>query len=401
MRARRIAHWLGPTLALVVFTTGFSIAAVKLAPYGSVAPRPSSAPPRVRCARPPTPPLSPAARVGAYYFDGWAGPFGDPHFRGLLQGPFVNREPLYGWRDTTPGSMRSQLYWAHRYGIGFFVFDWYYGGDQAPESVYLDNALRLYRQLSNHDGVGQALLYVNAKARQNFVIPPADWPTVVQQWTRSDFASKDYVRIAGKPLLVIYDVGRFTQQFHGEAGVNAALQMLRDAARAQGYPGVFIVGGIYVGATFDWNWYAHISTAENFDAFTQYAYPAAPGIRSGQRPYREVSSVAEANWSRFATGAKPFIPDVMTGWDPRPWQEKVAGQLWWYQRSPAQVGSFVQRAIQFEQANPTMRFEPPSAPPLLLIEAWNELGEGAYILPTVGSCHAYGRAIARALGPVG
>ncbi len=43
----------------------------------------------------------PTARVGAIYFDGWACPLSNFHFKGLLSGPFAARKPLNGWRDNS------------------------------------------------------------------------------------------------------------------------------------------------------------------------------------------------------------------------------------------------------------------------------------------------------------
>jgi hypothetical protein len=45
-----------------------------------------------------------------------------------------------------------------------------------------------------------------------------------------------------------------------------------------------------------------------------------------------------------------------------------------------------------------MRVEPAPAPPVVLIEAWNELEEGAYILPTDEDGYSYGPAVAQAVG---
>jgi hypothetical protein len=39
-------------------------------------------------------------------------------------------------------------------------------------------------------------------------------------------------------------------------------------------------------------------------------------------------------------------------------------------------------------------------PPVVLLEAWNELGEGAYVLPTDKDGYSYDQAIARAVGPL-
>jgi len=92
----------------------------------------------------------------------------------------------------------------------------------------------------------------------------------------------------------------------------------------------------------------------------------------------------------------------MSGWDPRPWNETEpsTGDLMWYSRTPQDVATFVGDAISWVQANPTFRVEPAPTPPVVLIEAWNEFGEGSYILPTVGYGASYGNALAAMLtGP--
>jgi hypothetical protein len=113
-------------------------------------------------------------------------------------------------------------------------------------------------------------------------------------------------------------------------------------------------------------------------------------------PYSALISAEEASWARIAGAAPiPFIPAVMAGWDPRPWQEKVGGSLMWIRRSAGTFGRFVRAAIAFG-GEPAMRL-PGEARPLVLITAWNELGEGDYIVPTRAACHSYGDALARAL----
>jgi hypothetical protein len=51
-------------------------------------------------------------------------PVVEPPLNGLLYSPFSGREPLYGWRDNSVESMRTQMSWAHQDGIEFFLFDW-------------------------------------------------------------------------------------------------------------------------------------------------------------------------------------------------------------------------------------------------------------------------------------
>jgi hypothetical protein len=286
-----------------------------------------------------------------------------------------------------------QLAWAQSYGIRFFVFDWYHRPDRT-QSPSLNNALDLYKRLRNRHGVGYALLYVNTNTGEDFVVPRTEWRHVARRWAREDFSRRDYVRVGGRPLLVVLDIQRFTRQFGGPAGVNAALRTLRQEATAAGLPGVFVVGGVYVDQRFDWNWFRWISAAEGFDAYTQYAAPAAAGTRAGERPYGHVVKAIENGWRQFAETGAPFIPSVMVGWDPRPWQTTIGGRLWWFRRTPKQVGAFVGDGVRYAVEHPV---DPTPGKPMLLLQAWNEFGEGSFFAPTVGACHSYGEAVARAL----
>ncbi len=111
--------------------------------------------------------------------------------------------------------------------------------------------------------------------------------------------------------------------------------------------------------------------------------------------YTQLVAAGEGQWNGFAaTSPVPYIPVVMDGWDSRPWGETP----YWYTRSPAQFAGFVGAAITWADAHPKMRVSAAPSRPLVFVEAWNELGEGSYMLPTVGDGNRYGRALASALG---
>ena len=342
----------------------------------------------------------PAARVGAVYFDGWACPLSNFHFNGLVDGPYTGRQPLYGWRDNSRESMRTQLTWAHQDGIGFFLFDWYRENVDPCLNVAHDN----YLALRDHHGVGFALLYVN---HDPFGVSPAEWPAFAEQWVTNDFSNPDYEKVDGKPLFVVYDTTLFRQQQGGTAGVNAALEELRAAARQHGLPGVFVVGGRYT----DWLNIGCFPACEatdggpgglpleHYDALSEYASLGAAVPSDGARPYGDLVAATKAEWDRYAEASRiPWIPSVTDGWDPRPWDEQPYGNLFWFTRTPEQVAAFVREAIGWVQAHPSMQVGASSTPPLVLLEAWNELGEGGYVLATKEDGYAYGTALAGALG---
>jgi hypothetical protein len=349
-----------------------------------------------------------SGRVGAFYFDGWSGPLSNYHFDGLVRpgpnGQFAQRRPLSGWRDASLESMRTQLTWARQAGISFFIFDWY-SNVPDPANDPLNLAHDNYLRLRSHQGVDFALLYVN---HGDFAVPRGNWAAVVERWASDEFANRDYVRIDGKPLLVIYDVTLFREQWGGAGGVNAALATLRDAARRHGLPGVFVAGARYTDwfnpgcfpRCQEWDGGEVGLVRERYDALTDFAYPWAVEPVEGARPYGDVVRAERRNWDQFAEKSPvPYIPSVMVGWDPRPWNVRFDGTLLtWFTRSPADVGGFVKAAVDWVGAHPSMRVEPAPSRPVLFLQSWNELGEGAYVLPTAEDGYAYLQAIASAVG---
>jgi len=342
------------------------------------------------------------ARVGVYYFDGWAGPLTEYHFNGLVNGSYVDRQPLSGWRDDNSCAVEQQLAWARNAGIDFFVFDWYFNPvvNEPGSNEDLNSAINITRSLPDRHGMQYAILYVDGGT---FVVGPADWTTAVNEWI-SYFNDQAYVLVNGKPLFIVIDMGTMRQAFGSSAGVVAALGQLRATAQAQGFPGVYIVGGFGLpDGTSGQSWFfpdLSMAGADGYDAVTTYNYPFAPPAVNGVLPFSTLSGTGAWIWDQVAlTSPVPLIPIAMDGWDPRPWDshEPLTNDLMWYSRSPQNVASFTNSAITWAESNPRFRVEPSPTPPIVLLEAWNELGEGSYIVPTVGDGTSYVDALAQML----
>jgi hypothetical protein len=310
----------------------------------------------------------------------------------LLNGPYQNREPLSGWQDTTSCAVEQQLARANEFGIDFFVFDWYYNvAVNEYQGDNLNNAFQTTLSLPDRHGMQFAIQYVDGPP---FVVPPADWASTIDEWI-GYMSDPDYVRVNGKPLLVVYSMGLLEQALGSSAAVAASLNQLRAAAQAQGLPGVYIVGGLdasYDPSTQSLNLDLSIAPADGYDAIGMYNY-AVTGI-SGLQPFSTLSDGMQAIWAQAAlTSPLPFIPVAMDGWDARPSNE---GDVW-FSRTPQDVAGFVSAAITWADSNPSLRPEPAPAPPLVLIEAWNELGEDSILVPTVGDGTSYGDSLAAML----
>jgi hypothetical protein len=340
--------------------------------------------------------LQTKARVGAYYFDGWSGPLTNFHFAGLPLGPYQDREPLSAWQDNSQCAVEQQLAQAHNVGIDFFVFDWYFDVAVTDPGENLNSALQITHALPDRHGMQYAILYVNGAP---FDVDPGHWTATVNEWV-GYMTDPAYARVNGMPVLFIINVGSMRQIWGSASSVSGALGELHTAAQAQGLAGVYVVGGFGVpdgtmGQASLSDGFS-IAQSDGYDAIAFYGYPFAPTPVNGMLPFSTLSDAGHWTWDQARLSSPlPFIPTAMSGWDPRPWNEteSTTGDLLWYSRSPPEVAQFVADSISWTAANPQLRPEASPAPPLVLIEAWNEIGEGSYVVPTTGDGTTYGDAV--------
>jgi hypothetical protein len=340
-------------------------------------------------------------RIGAIYFDGWSGALTNFQFNGMVNGPYRGREPLSGWQDSNQCAIEQQLVWAHSFGLSFFVFDWYFKATAGDTTENLNSALQVTYGLADRHGMQFGILYVNHDV---FIVKPSDWTTAVGEWM-AYMTDPDYIRVSGKPLFVVYDSGQMRQTFGSSAATAAALDELRSAAQANGLPGVYIVGDFFVGAgALDTDGeFPDLSFAleDGYDAVSMYGNGGElPLSISGMQPFSVLADVA--NWIWDEGGVKSpvsFIPLVSDGYDPRPASadHDPNRPIYWVSHSPQEFASLVLDGITWAESNPRVRPEPPPTPPIILISCWNELSNGAYLVPTLDDGTSYGDSLAAVL----
>jgi len=169
-----------------------------------------------------------------------------------------------------------------------------------------------------------------------------------------------YVTVDGKPLVVIFN----------SSGIdNDALARMQDVSKKQGLPGLSIAG---CGNTAD----------KKFNYRTHYNI--VPGYSAGSEEHKYAELVAAHKKQWIGTEKQPYIPEVTVGWDKRPWEglTGLGQQKGWYfpDHTPEQFKSFLTDAITWMDEHPTQS----TKERFVLIYAWNELGEGGYLVPTKG-----------------
>jgi Glycosyltransferase WbsX len=301
-------------------------------------------------------------QVGAYYFPGWP-----TQQEWKVLDAFPERTPLLGYyREGDPTVMDWQIKWAVEHGIAFFAFDWYWDRgrrhvEHALHEGYLRSCFRPYLKFcllwANHNPPGSS--------------SEADLLAVTDHWITHYFRRAEYLTLDGKPVIIVFSPRRLREDMGSEA-VGVAIRHLRERMTAAGFPGLFLIGSVRA----DRNEQA-LLRAEGYDAGTGYNYPRA-GMQddaAATAPYDDAVDGYERIWNDIAqAGIIDYAPVAEPGWDSRPWDGDKA--LVRTGRRPEKFRDMLVRARAFADRHPIA-----GGKRLVLIEAWNEYGEGAVIEP--------------------
>jgi len=318
---------------------------------------------------PPPKPAKPDMLGGAYFLPGW-------RRVESLYCIAANKDvqhPLLGYyREGDTDAADWHIKWALEHGISFFAFDFYTaGGSQMLETALDDGFLK-----SKYIGEFKFCLnWCNHAPESTMTAEELDHfgDLVIKKY----LTHPSYLRINGKPV-VIFLVGHAFIRKLGVEGAKKAFGRFQEKCREAGLPGAYLVfcqdalgPGEVEGAR-----------AVGVDAFARYNYPyQGTGINAptqhAEFSYKHLIDQGEGLWKEWSriTGGN-YWPAVMPGWDRRPWTKDldviITGSTpVLFAESLAKARSYVSRDK------------------VVMIEAWNEWGEGSVLEPSVEQGFAY------------
>ena len=307
-------------------------------------------------------PVRGPGEVGVYYFPGWKTASQWHPIR-----RFPERKPVLGWyREGDPEVADWHIKWAVEHGITFFAYDWYWSrGARQLEHALHDGYLQArYRHLLKF-----CLLWANHNPPGSST--PDDCLAVTRFWIENYFRRPEHLTVEGKPVVILFSPQRLTDDLSSE-GVTQAFATMRGECQKAGFKGLYLIA--CVGGAGQ----ARVAAQEGYDAVTAYNWPGL-GM-TGDGPYAPFGTLLDGyrrNWEHLAEqGSLPLLPvPVCGGWDSRPWHGE--NNLVRYGRTPELFRRHLLDARRFIET-----WSPKSAiRNLVLIEAWNEWGEGSYIEP--------------------
>ncbi len=310
--------------------------------------------------------------------------------------PWPERRPAIGWYDEgTPEVADWHIKQALEHGIQGFIYCWYRSDWSAEIHEMLGHAL--------HDGLLHAryldqfrfaIMWENANAKG--VRDRADLlENVFPYWLERFLRHPSYARIGGKPVLVVYAPSRLTADLGGPEEVRSCFEEMRRRCREAGLGGLTILGCLEVANPT----LQERMRAEGYDASTAYSVSIPTRLETRRDP-DGAATIPYARWieeekqvwlDKKAASALPDIPTVMMGWDPRPWH----GLQTTFYREGVTPELFRDACRAAKEVVDATTGDGPDRG-VVILDNWNEFGEGHYIEP----CAGYGFALVDAVREV-
>ena len=314
----------------------------------------------------------PELEIGAIYFPGW------PIMK--KWDPIKNidpiRKPVLGWyQEGLPEVVDWQIKWARECGISFFLVDWYWN----KGNMYLDHWVKAFQKAQYKGQFKWAMMWANHNGPGSHSIE--DQRAVTKFWIENYFNTPEYYTIDGKPVVMIWtpagmdDDVVMTERAKGNTlsrgqGVKTLLDESRRLAIEAGYPGIYFIAMCWPEASTnpsDIQWLKD----GGFDCTSQYRY-MSPGEGGGDSYSFDFDKVVDSaivwDQKRLQTGILPFLPNLTSGWDDRPWNNHLV---------------IANRTVEkFRRLCENLKgYLAESGQKRIVIGPINEWGEGSYIEP--------------------
>ncbi len=277
------------------------------------------------------------------------------------------RMPVLGfYNELNPEVKDWEIKWAVEHGIQFFVFCWYRinQGKTPIQTIFerpITEGLFKARFLPY---IKFTIMWENQNKGVAGVSDEDDLlNNLLPYWIETFFKHPSYLKIDNKPLLFIYRPEYLVDDLGSVENVRKALDKMREKCKEAGFAGLIIIGE-YRGLD---PHHLQLMKDLGLDYTSAYVWP----IPDNPTPDVAIKK-QEEYWTK--TRDMGIIPEIITlsmGWTG--WQDE--GSIW--KLPPKDFQILCEKAKEFIKGLPPHQL----GSRMILIDNWNEWGEGHYIMP--------------------
>lgn len=328
--------------------------------------------------------------IACHYFPGWSvKKNGASGFKKIVD--FPERTPLMGYYDESdPEVIDWEIKWAREHGINCFIYCWYrrstnMGKPLTKDEISLAHQLDALEKAKYHNMIDFAIMWecdnaASAEDEEDVI------NNLLPFWVENYFSRPNYLKFDNKPVLFIYDYSfRFINQLGGEKNVKRILNSLRKEIKKYGFDGIIL----QVEYRYDDTKVLKMYKEAGFDNTFAYCWHTEERMPSQERILETQENLMQNHID--------FDPDftILTcsqSWDPYPWCRDEAKKLKNIKRWKLTPNNWRRLLEKVKDMADNM---PDSAmgKRFIMMDNWNEWGEGHYIAPHLSGGFKYLQAI--------
>lgn len=276
------------------------------------------------------------------------------------------RTPALGfYAQENPEVSDWETKWAVEHGVSFFIYCWYRASQGEPVRMNFGSAIHDALFKSRFvDKMKFTIMWENQAKGRSGVADEDDLMTnLLPFWIDNYFKHPSYVKIDNKPLLFIYRPEFLIEDLGGVENVVKAFDLMRQACKNEGFDGLYLLGE-YRGLDPE-----HLKLMKRLGLDYTFAY--CWYVADSPAPQRAIDTQLDYINKTQELGILPQVVTVSQGWSG--WNDE--GSIWTI--PPEDYKQLLRRAKEVIATFPANEL----GSKLLLLDNWNEWGEGHFIAP--------------------
>ncbi len=279
------------------------------------------------------------------------------------------RTPALGiYSQDNPEIADWETKWALEHGISFFIYCWYrtsQGGEittQFEKSIFDD---ALFKSKFG-DQMQFTIMWENQSRGKAGIDDEKDlFENLLPYWMEKFFKRKNYLKIDNKPVLFVYQPIDVSKDLGGDDKAKAAFEMMREAAKKEGFDGLWILGE-YRGANADQLRRYQAMGLDYVFEYCWYVHDSPPPEVVIEKQMEQIQAMQDKR------GIIPQIVTLSQAWSG--WQDE--GSIW--KLPPNDFEKLLRLGKEFVEKNIP---ENELGSKMIILDNWNEWSEGHYIAP--------------------
>lgn len=276
------------------------------------------------------------------------------------------RTPALGfYSQENPEVADWETKWAVEHGVSFFIYCWYRASQGEPVKMNFSSAIHdAFFRSRFADKMKFTIMWENQSRGRAGVSDENDLMiNLMPFWIREYFKHPSYLKVDNKPVLFIYRPEFLIDDLGSIENVVSAFDKMRQACVDAGFAGLYILGE-YRGLDVN---HLKLMKQLGLDYTFAYVWPI------GDNPTPEQAVETQMRYIRETQklGILPQVVTVSQAWSG--WADE--GSIW--KIPPRQFEGLLRQAKDFVSTLPAGEL----GSKMLLLDNWNEWGEGHYIAP--------------------